>query len=137
MTAGRIVFLLQNWLLPEGTIDHAARVLKASSPVVLMGLLWRPGTYRTLGVVGHAARFAVGFQMGPVYPFAMMQQTQSMDAQEQMGWIGIVSAAGSYGAAVVPFIAMILTNTLWALLPVVGVLHLTMHVTWYPLLDRL
>lgn len=63
--------------------------------------------------------FTAGFAMGPVYPIPMMELTQIMGACAQIGGIGIVSAAGSYSAAVMPFIAMALTNTPGALQTVI------------------
>lgn len=80
--------------------------------------------------------FTAGFAMGPVHPIAAMELTETMGACGQIGSISIVSAAGSYGAAVMPFIAVALTNTPGALQTVILVLIATMVATSYALPNR-
>lgn len=59
-----------------------------------------------------------------------------MGAQELIGGIGIVSAAGGYGAAVMPFVSMALADTPGALQTAVLGLLATMVAIYYALPDR-
>lgn len=94
------------------------------------------GQVRALQSMAQGGSFTAGFAMGPVHPIAAMELTQTTGACGQIGSISIVSAAGSYGAAVMPFIAVALTNTPGALQTVILVLIATMVATSYALPDR-
>lgn len=138
ITVGRIVLLLRGLLRPEGIGYHRTRFLDAPGPVawILMALLWGPGKHSPLQSLAQGGSFTAGYAMGPVYPIAIIELTQTMGAQELIGGIVIVSAAGGYGAAVMPFVSMALADTPWALQTAVLGLLATMVAICYALPDR-
>ncbi|KAI0022372.1 major facilitator superfamily domain-containing protein [Xylariomycetidae sp. FL0641] len=85
-------------------------------------------------VVGDAVSLAiVGLLLGPVYPCAAVIFTRNLSRQEQVSGLGLISAFGSSGGAVAPFITGALAQVAgtFVLHPIAIGLFAVMVVSWY------
>ncbi|OAA80112.1 Major facilitator superfamily domain, general substrate transporter [Akanthomyces lecanii RCEF 1005] len=85
-------------------------------------------------VVGNAVAVSiVGVLLGPVYPCAMSAFLRGMTPKETLSGMGTISAFGSMGGAVWPFIVGLLAQVVdtWVLHPIVIVLFVGMLLCWY------
>lgn len=75
----------------------------------------------------------LGFLLGPVYPCAVAVFMRSMDKHEQVRGTVIMTAVGSAGGAVAPFITGLLAQAVgtYVLNPVAIVLYGVMLVCWF------
>ncbi|KAK4464513.1 bypass of stop codon protein 6 [Cladorrhinum samala] len=75
----------------------------------------------------------IGLLLGPVYPCAVAVFMRNMREQERTSGIGIISAFGSSGGAVAPFITGAIADSCgsWVLNPIAVVLFGAMLVCWY------
>ncbi|EGX95348.1 MFS efflux transporter, putative [Cordyceps militaris CM01] len=85
-------------------------------------------------VIGNAVAVAiVGVLLGPVYPCAMSAFLHGMAPKEMLSGMGTISAFGSMGGAVWPFIVGLVAQAVdtWVLHPIVIFLFLGMLLCWY------
>ncbi|XWW93607.1 hypothetical protein V2A60_001541 [Cordyceps javanica] len=85
-------------------------------------------------VIGNAVAVSiVGVLLGPVYPCAMSAFLRGMTPKETLSGMGTISAFGSMGGAVWPFIVGLVAQAVdtWVLHPIVIVLFVGMLVCWY------
>ncbi|KAH7016855.1 major facilitator superfamily domain-containing protein [Ilyonectria destructans] len=85
-------------------------------------------------IVGNAVAVSiVGLLLGPIYPCATAVFLRSMTRREALSGIGTISAFGSMGGAVAPFITGLLAQAVgtWVLHPIVIFLFVVMLGCWY------
>lgn len=85
-------------------------------------------------VVGNAVAVSiVGVLLGPVYPCAMAAFLRGMTPKETLSGMGTISAFGSMGGAVWPFIVGLIAQAVdtWVLHPIVIFLFVGMLLCWY------
>ncbi|KAG5658329.1 hypothetical protein KAF25_010510 [Fusarium avenaceum] len=85
-------------------------------------------------IVGNAIAVSiVGLLLGPIYPCAAAVFLRSMNRREALSGIGTISACGSAGGAVAPFITGLLAQAVgtFVLHPIVIFLFLVMLLCWY------
>lgn len=85
-------------------------------------------------VIGNAVAVSiVGFLLGPVYPCAMAVFLRAMSRNEALSGMGTISAFGSMGGAVAPFLTGLIAQAVspWVLHPIVITLFVGMLLCWY------
>ncbi|KAJ3474857.1 hypothetical protein NLG97_g9664 [Lecanicillium saksenae] len=85
-------------------------------------------------VIGNAVAVSiVGVLLGPVYPCAMSAFLRGMPPKQTLSGMGTISAFGSMGGAVWPFIVGLVAQAVdtWVLHPIVIFLFLGMLLCWY------
>lgn len=85
-------------------------------------------------VIGNAVAVSiVGVMLGPVYPCAMSVFLRGMSRRETLSGMGTISAFGSMGGAVGPFVVGLIAQAVdtWVLHPIVIFLFVAMMVCWY------
>ncbi|PMB66450.1 Bypass of stop codon protein 6 [Beauveria bassiana] len=85
-------------------------------------------------VVGNAVAVSiVGVLLGPVYPCAMSSFLRGMSHKEALSDMGAISAFGSMGGAVWPFVVGLLAQAVdtWVLHPIVIVAFIGMLLCWF------
>ncbi|KAM3479201.1 hypothetical protein MY5147_001816 [Beauveria neobassiana] len=85
-------------------------------------------------VVGNAVAVSiVGVLLGPVYPCAMSSFLRGMPHRQSLSDMGAISAFGSMGGAVWPFIVGLLAQAVdtWVLHPIVIVAFIGMLLCWF------
>jgi fucose permease len=85
-------------------------------------------------IVGEAVSLAVvGLLLGPVYPCATTVLTRNLSRSERLSGIGVVSAFGSTGGAVAPFLTGLLAQLVgtFVLHPIAITLFAVMLICWY------
>ncbi|KAM0350123.1 hypothetical protein ACHAPU_003286 [Fusarium lateritium] len=85
-------------------------------------------------IVGNAIAVSiVGLLLGPIYPCAAAVFLRSMSRRQALSGIGTISACGSAGGAVAPFITGLLAQAVgtFVLHPIVIFLFLVMLLCWY------
>jgi len=92
-------------------------------------------------VVGDAVAVSiVGLLLGPIYPCAAAVFMRGMASRDVLSGMGTISACGSLGGAVAPFITGLLAQAVgtWVLHPIVIFLFVVMLLCWYgiPLEDK-
>ncbi|KKA30407.1 hypothetical protein TD95_005065 [Thielaviopsis punctulata] len=97
--------------------------------IVFEGLVWG-----VPDIVGDAVAVSiVGLLLGPVYPCAMAVFLNSMTRKEKLSGVGVITAFGSSGGAVAPFVTGILAQAIstWVLHPVVIFFFSVMLAAWW------
>ncbi|KAF7559648.1 hypothetical protein G7046_g4506 [Stylonectria norvegica] len=85
-------------------------------------------------IVGNAVAVSiVGLLLGPVYPCAAAVFMRCMSRREALSGMGTISACGSLGGAVAPFVTGMLAQVVgtWVLHPIVIFLFVVMLACWY------
>lgn len=85
-------------------------------------------------IISNAVSLAiVGLLLGPVYPCAVTVLARSLSRREQVRGLGVVSAFGSSGGAVAPFLTGLLTQVVgtFVLHPIVIALFAVMLICWF------
>lgn len=85
-------------------------------------------------IVGNAVAVAiVGLMLGPIYPCGAAVFMRKMNRREVLSGMGTISACGSAGGAVAPFVTGLLAQAAgtFMLHPIVIFLFLVMLVCWY------
>ncbi|KAI0136781.1 major facilitator superfamily transporter [Xylariales sp. AK1849] len=85
-------------------------------------------------IIGNAVSLAiVGLLLGPVYPCAVTVLARSLSRREQVRGLGVVSAFGSSGGAVAPFLTGLLTQVVgtFVLHPIAISLFAVMLICWF------
>lgn len=85
-------------------------------------------------IVGEAVAVSfVGLLLGPIYPCAAAVFMRCMTRQEALSGIATISACGSLGGAVAPFVTGLLAQAVgtWVLHPIVICLFVAMLGCWY------
>lgn len=85
-------------------------------------------------IVGNAVAVAiVGLFLGPIYPCAASVFMRAMSSRDTVSGMGTISACGSLGGAVAPFITGLLAQAVgtFVLHPIVIFLFLVMLLCWY------
>jgi fucose permease len=85
-------------------------------------------------IIGNAVAVSiVGLLLGPIYPCATAVFMRGMGTHEALSGMGTISACGSLGGAVCPFITGLLAQAVgtWVLHPIVIVLFVFMMACWY------
>ncbi|KAK7429901.1 hypothetical protein QQZ08_003523 [Neonectria magnoliae] len=85
-------------------------------------------------IVGNAVAVSiVGLLLGPIYPCATAVFMRGMTRREVLSGIGTISACGSLGGAVAPFVTGLLAQAVgtWVLHPIVIFLFVVMLGCWY------
>lgn len=85
-------------------------------------------------IVGEAVSLAVvGLLLGPVYPCATTVLTRGLSRTERLSGIGVVSAFGSTGGAVAPFLTGLLAQLVgtYVLHPIAISLFAVMLICWF------
>ncbi len=94
-------------------------------------------TWLGTGAVSAAGLCLTGFCLGPIYPGTIALTSELVPARLLASAVGVVSSMGSIGAAVLPWVAGNLAQTvgLWTLLPFVMGLTVLMLVSWAGLIS--
>ena len=90
-------------------------------------------------IVGEAVAVSiVGLLLGPIYPCAAAVFMRGMSRHEALSGMGTISAFGSLGGAVAPFITGLLAQAVgtYVLHPIVIALFVVMLVCWYGVPER-
>ncbi|PNY23548.1 Bypass of stop codon protein 6 [Tolypocladium capitatum] len=90
--------------------------------------------WRVPNMVGNAVAVSiVGLLLGPVYPCAAAVFMRGMPRRDALSGIGTISACGSLGGAVAPFITGLLAQAVgtYVLHPIVIALFVVMLLCWY------
>lgn len=85
-------------------------------------------------IIGNAVAVSiVGLMLGPIYPCAAAVFMRNMSKREALSGMGTISACGSLGGAVAPFLTGLLAQAVgtWVLHPICIVLFCLMAVCWY------
>jgi fucose permease len=85
-------------------------------------------------VVGDAVAVAiVGLLLGPIYPCSAAVFMRGLSHRDTLSGIGAISAFGSLGGAVAPFVTGLLAQAVgtWVLHPIVIALFVVMLLCWY------
>ncbi|KAM3506263.1 hypothetical protein MY10362_002483 [Beauveria mimosiformis] len=138
--------------LAEGMSDSAAGALIPYMEASRSSLSGRPSASssppcsstacgRPSGTRARSAAVAVsivGVLLGPVYPCAMSSFLRGMSHMESLSDMGTISAFGSMGGAVWPFIVGLLAQAVdtWVLHPIVIVAFIGMLLCWYGIPDE-
>lgn len=85
-------------------------------------------------IVGNAVAVAiVGLLLGPIYPCAAAVFMRAMSHRDALSGMGTISASGSLGGAVAPFLTGMLAQAVgtYVLHPIVIALYVVMLLCWY------
>jgi fucose permease len=85
-------------------------------------------------IIGNAVAVSiVGLMLGPIYPCAAAVFMRGLPPSEALSRMGTISACGSLGGAICPFITGLLAQAVgtWVLHPIVITLFVIMLVCWY------
>ncbi|KAI9158215.1 Bypass of stop codon protein 6 [Paramyrothecium foliicola] len=85
-------------------------------------------------IIGNAVAVSiVGLLLGPIYPCCAAVFLRGMAPSEALSGMGTISACGSLGGAVCPFLTGLLAQAVgtWVLHPIVIVLFVFMLICWY------
>ncbi|KAK5988094.1 hypothetical protein PT974_12233 [Cladobotryum mycophilum] len=85
-------------------------------------------------IVGNAVAVSiVGLLLGPIYPCSAAVFLRCMSRREALSGMGTISACGSLGGAVAPFVTGLLAQAVgtWVLHPIVIFLFVVMLLCWY------
>lgn len=102
--------------------------------LVVGALVFEPLVWLVPNVVGNAVAVSiVGVLLGPVYPCAMSSFLRGMPHRQSLSDMGAISAFGSMGGAVWPFIVGLLAQAVdtWVLHPIVIVAFIGMLLCWF------
>ncbi|OAA69549.1 Major facilitator superfamily domain, general substrate transporter [Cordyceps fumosorosea ARSEF 2679] len=102
--------------------------------LVIGALIFELLVWLVPNVIGNAVAVSiVGVLLGPVYPCAMSAFLRGMAPRETLSGMGTISAFGSMGGAVWPFIVGLIAQAVgtWVLHPIVIFLFLCMLLCWY------
>lgn len=99
--------------------------------IVLQLLVWL-----LPNVIGEAVAVAIlGLLLGPIYPCSVVVFARLLSPESQMSGLSIISAMGSSGGAVAPFVTGLLSQRLGTVVlhPICLVLFVAMELTWLSL----
>lgn len=102
--------------------------------LVLVAMAFQVLVWWVPSIVGNAVAVAiVGLMLGPVYPCAAALFMRNMTRREALSGMGTISACGSLGGAVAPFITGLLAEAVgtWVLHPIVIFLLVVMLLCWF------
>ncbi|KAH7319824.1 MFS efflux transporter [Stachybotrys elegans] len=117
----------------------AAPAQRIGEKVFVYGLIVGAIAFQTLvwavpNIVGNAVAVSiVGLLLGPIYPCAAAVMMRGIAPREVLSGMGAISAMGSLGGALCPFVTGLLAQAVgtWVLHPIVLVLFVVMIACWY------